>query len=231
MADDRSLSTLQTSHLKDDAYGAIRAALTDLTLPPGSSISENWLVSQLGISKTPIRHALTRLEQEGLVRTVPFKGTFAAPTRDEDAKDLIELRIALERIAARRVAAQATPADLDHLRDLANEGAAAEIAGAHRDALRRIGDFHLELVRLSGNPWLMRNYDALGGPLDRLRFISGTSEDSILESTTEHVEIVDALAAGDGDLAADLLARHIERVLDLYIGSANESQSVPGDGV
>ena len=58
MPDERSLAALQTSHLKDDAYEAIRAALTDLTLPPGASISENWLVSQLGISKTPIRHAL-----------------------------------------------------------------------------------------------------------------------------------------------------------------------------
>lgn len=231
MPDDRSLRALQTSHLKDDAYGAIRAALTDLTLPPGASISENWLVSQLGISKTPIRHALTRLEQEGLVRTVPFKGTFATPTRDEDATDLIELRTALERSAARRVAAHATPADLAHLRDLANEGATAEVAGAHSDALRRIGDFHVELVRLSGNPWLVRNYDALGGPLDRLRSISGASEESILESTAEHCAIVDALASGDGDLAADVLARHIQRVLYLHIANAAEIDALIGNSV
>ena len=230
MPDARPLQALQASHLKDDAYGAIRAALTDLTLPPGASISENWLVAQLGISKTPIRHALTRLEQEGLVRTVPFKGTFATPTRDEDARDLIELRISLERLAARRVASHATPEDLAHLRDLANQGASAEVAGAHSDALRRIGDFHVELVRLSSNPWLVRTYEALGGPLDRLRSISGANEESILASTAEHCEVVDALESGDGDRAADILGRHIERVLDLFVASTAEANALSGDG-
>jgi DNA-binding GntR family transcriptional regulator len=220
MPDERSLAALQTSHLKDDAYEAIRAALTDLTLPPGASISENWLVSQLGISKTPIRHALTRLEQEGLVHTIPFKGTFASGTRDDDAKDLLEVRTVLEQAAARRVASQASAADLAHLRELANEGATAEAAGEHRAALVRIGDFHVELVRLAGNPWLVRNYDALGGPLDRLRSISGSSEDSIVDSTAEHFEIVDALADGDGERAAALLGVHIDRVLTLYVAGA-----------
>lgn len=226
MADERSLAALQTSHLKDDAYEAIRAALTDLTLPPGASISENWLVSQLEISKTPIRHALTRLEQEGLVHTIPFKGTFAADIRDDDARDLLELRIVLEQTAARRVASQATAADLDRLRELANEGASAEAAGEHRAALRRIGDFHLELVRLAGNPWLVRNYDALGGPLDRLRSISGANEDSIADSTAEHIAIVDALAGGDGELAAKLLGEHIDRVLVLYVAGAATARTV-----
>ena len=226
MPDERTMVALQPSHLKDDAYEAIRAALTNLTLPPGGSISENWLVSQLGISKTPIRHALTRLEQEGLVHTIPFKGTFVADTRDTDAKDLLELRIVLERLAARRVASQAAESDLDHLRKLASEGATAEAAGEHKDALLRIGDFHVELVRLSGNPWLVRTYDALGGPLDRLRTISGASKESIVASTAEHLAIVDALAAGDGDRAAELLAEHIARILDLYVAGAPTVRTV-----
>lgn len=219
MVEGQALRTLQSSHLKDVAYEAIREALTDLTLPPGTSISENWLVSQLGISKTPIRHALTRLEQEGLVETVPFKGTFAAAARDEDARDLLELRIVLELAAARRVAKTASTEDLDRLRGLANEGASAEAAGDHTDALRRIGDFHSELVGLAANPWLTRSYAALLGPLDRLRSISGSDAGTVEDSTAEHLEIVDALADGDGDRAARLLEVHIERVLALYLQS------------
>ena len=220
MPDQRSLTTLQASHLKDEAYEAIRAALIDLTIPPETSISENWLVSRLGISKTPIRHALTRLEQEGLVYTVPFKGTFASAGHANDARDLLEVRTVLEQAAARRVAAEVDSTGLQHLRHLACAGASAEELGARSDALRNIGDFHVELVRLSGNPWLIRNYDALGGPLDRVRTISGASKASIVESTSEHNVIVDALEAGDADLASDLLDTHIQRVLALYVGAA-----------
>jgi DNA-binding GntR family transcriptional regulator len=217
MPEGPTLTTLQSSHLKDVAYEAIREALTDLTLPPGASISENWLVSQLGISKTPIRHALTRLEQEGLVETIPFKGTFAAASREEDARDLLELRIVLERAAAARVAQGASPEDLDQLRQLAIDGASAEAAGEHSDAMRRIGDFHIKLVHVAGSPWLSRSYDALGGPLDRLRSISSASGSSIEDSTVEHLAIVDALANGDGSLASDLLEAHTSRILALYM--------------
>ena len=217
MPEGQALQTLQSSHLKDVAYEAIRQALTDLTLPPGTSISENWLVSQLGISKTPIRHALTRLEQEGLVETVPFKGTFASPARDEDARDLLEVRTVLECAAATRVAKQASVEDLDRLRDLAEAGASAEAAGAHSDALRSIGDFHTELVNLAGNPWLTRSYDALGGPLERLRSISGSEATSVEDSAAEHLAIVDALADGDAQRGTRLLESHIERVLALYL--------------
>lgn len=217
MSEPQTLKTLHLSQLKDAAYDSIRQAITELHVQPGSPISENWLVSQLGISKTPIRHALTRLEQEGLVETIPFKGTFAAVTRDEDARDLMEVRAVLEVSAARRIAENHAPESIAPLRTLAEEGAKSEAAGMHSDALRSIGDFHAELVALAGNPWLTRLYDALGGPLARLRSISGASGSSVEDSAAEHLAIVDALEEGDGDLAAERLNSHTERVLELYM--------------
>ena len=217
MSEPQALRTLQLSQLKDAAYDSIRQAITDLQVQPGSAISENWLVSQLGISKTPIRHALTRLEQEGLVETIPFKGTFAAVTRDEDARDLMDVRAVLEVSAARRIAERREPEAIAHLRNLAKEGPTSEAAGKHKDALRSIGDFHVELVALGGNPWLTRLYEALGGPLARLRSISGASASSVEDSAAEHLAIVDALEEGDGDLAAERITSHTERVLELYM--------------
>lgn len=223
MTEPQALKTLHLSQLKDAAYDSIREAITDLRVPPGSAISENWLVSQLGISKTPIRHALTRLEQEGLVETIPFKGTFAAATRDEDAHDLMEVREVLEVAAARRIAEQPDPLSIARLRLLAEAGATSEAAGMHTDALRKIGDFHTELVAIANNPWLTRLYDALSGPLARLRSISGASAASVEDSTAEHLAIVDALEAGDADLAAERLGRHTDRVLELYMSSVQSS--------
>lgn len=216
MSEPQALKTLQSAQLKDAAYEAIREAITDLRLPPGSPISENWLVSQLGISKTPIRHALTRLEQEGLVETIPFKGTFAAGTNDADAADLMQLRIVLEAEAARRVAERASAGDLQGLRVLAEQGKASEVAGDHSEALSSIADFHTGLVTLAENAWLARSYDALGGPMARLRSISGSVGSSVEDSAAEHLAIVDALQARDGEKAATLLTQHIQRVLDLY---------------
>lgn len=221
MSNPAALTPLQSSQLKDTAYDEIRQAITDLRLPPGAPISENWLVSQLGISKTPIRHALTRLEQEGLVETIPFKGTFAAETRDSDARDLMEVRAVLEIAAARRVAEHATLESIEGLRALATQGATSEAAGDHQGALRRIGDFHTGLIELADNPWLSRSYAALGGPLARMRSISGSLTNSVEDSTDEHLAIVDALAERDRDRAAELLTNHLDRVLALALADGS----------
>lgn len=209
------LSAIQSSYLKDVAYDEIRAAMMDLRLPPGAPISENWLVSLLGISKTPIRHALTRLERDGLVETIPFKGTFVAAARDEDAADIFELRAALEQVAARRLAARGKT-DLTSLRDRARAVSESEAAGDHDLALDEIAGFHEHLIELAGNPWLIRAHETISGPLERLRMISGAAQHSVEDSTEEHLAIVEAIDAGDGERAAELIEQHLGRVLRLY---------------
>jgi DNA-binding GntR family transcriptional regulator len=79
MSEGKGLSRISSGHLKDAAYESLREAITNLDLAPGQAISENMLVKQLGVSKMPIRAALGRLEAEGMVETIPFKGTCVSP--------------------------------------------------------------------------------------------------------------------------------------------------------
>jgi len=216
MSEDRGLSRIKSVHLKDAAYEALRDAITGLELAPGQAISENMLVKQLGISKTPIRAALGRLEVEGLVETISSKGTFVCSVDDDDAADLIELRIALEVAAVRAACARATDEQLSDLFVVAQRASIDEAAGEHHSALRDIGYFHDRLVRLSGNARLESAFLALTGPLMQIRAMSGAQSNSIDDSSDEHAEIVDAMVRRDADRASKLVEIHLSRILSLY---------------
>lgn len=216
MGESHGLPRIRSVHLKDAAYDALREAITTLDLAPGQAISENMLVEQLGVSKTPIRAALGRLEAEGMVETIPFKGTFVCAVDDQDAEDLIELRIALEVTAVKAACLRATDEQLSELLDFSRRASLEEAAGEHQSALRDIGHFHDRLVRLSGNARLESAFSALKGPLMRIRALSGAQPSSIDESGAEHAEIIDAVARRDAERAAELIDDHLRRVLDLY---------------
>jgi len=218
------LGPIKSVHLKDAAYEALRTAITNLDLAPGQAISENMLVEQLGVSKTPVRAALTRLEAEGMVETVPFKGTFVSLVDPDDARDVIELRVVLEVAAARVACESATAEDLDRLTQLAKVASLDEAAGEHRSALRDIGLFHDFLVELSGNQRLVSAFRSLQGPLMRIRALSGSESDSIEDSSLEHEQIAEAIIARDASAAAALLSNHLLRVLDLYLASQDQSE-------
>jgi DNA-binding GntR family transcriptional regulator len=225
MAGDQALGPIKSVHLKDAAYEALRAAITSLDLAPGQAISENMLVQQLGVSKTPVRAALTRLEAEGLVETVPFKGTFVSLVDPGDARDVIELRVLLEVAASRVACERATDEDLQRLSDLAKVAGVDEAAGEHQSALRDIGLFHDFLVGLSGNQRLVSSFRSLQGALMRIRAMSGSESDSIEDSSFEHQQIADAIIQRDADASAELLSTHLNRVLELYLASLDHGET------
>ena len=216
MSDGMGLSRITSVHLKDAAYEALREAITNLDLAPGQAISENMLVQQFGVSKTPIRAALGRLEAEGMVETIPFRGTFVSSVGEEDAADLIELRIALEVTAVKAACTRGTDEQIGEMLEVARRASLDEAAGEHQSALRDIGDFHDRLVRLSGNARLVSAFSALTSPLMRIRALSGAQPSSIEQSSYEHAQIIEALVARDAERAADLVTAHLRRVLDLY---------------
>jgi GntR family transcriptional regulator, rspAB operon transcriptional repressor len=225
MASESRLGPLKSVHLKDAAYDALLAAITNLDLEPGQAISENMLVEQLGVSKTPVRAALTRLEAEGMVETIPFKGTFVSTVHPDDARDVIELRVVLEVAAARLACERATPEELDRLMELAHVASVDEAAGEHLSALRDIGRFHEFLVELCGNRRLVSSFQLLQVPLMRISALSGSNRSSIEDSSVEHAAVAAAITAGDSDLAAELLSTHLYRVLDLYLASSAQPKA------
>jgi DNA-binding GntR family transcriptional regulator len=202
------------------AYLALKQAISamDLYDHPGEiRLDERQLCRDLGVSRTPIREALTVLEQEGFVLTLPRRGIFVRRRTRRQIVEMVQVWAALESMSARLAAARATDAEIAALRDLFEgfEGrAAAEIEG-YSDA--NIA-FHRAIVRLGGNGLIIARTADLFLQIDAIRRRTIRDDDRADRSIQDHLRIIEALERRDADLAARLdrdhtlgLAEHIER--------------------
>jgi len=209
------------------AYTDLRAAILSLDLVPGERLSERGLESVLGASRTPIRAALMRLENEGLTRRAG-RGWQVSPIDLAEVRAVMEYREAIEAAAVALAVERAGDDELVALR---------ELAGAHRDqddeetGLRDGGDFHVALARLSRNQFLA---DAMNGALTRLsrtRWLEVRTPESRAQARTEHLEIVDAVASRDAERACALAAAHSRGTRDRLLSYlAKERRRLRGRG-
>jgi DNA-binding GntR family transcriptional regulator len=202
------------------AYLALKHAISamDLYDHPGEiRLDERQLCRDLGVSRTPIREALTVLEQEGFVLTLPRRGIFVRRRTKRQIVEMVQVWAALESMSARLAAARATDAEIAALRGLFEgfEGRpAAEIEG-YSDA--NIA-FHQAIVRLGGNRLIIARTADLFLQIDAIRRRTIREADRADRSIQDHLRIIEALERRDADLAARLdrdhtlgLAEHIER--------------------
>jgi GntR family transcriptional regulator, trigonelline degradation regulator len=198
----------------DWVYEELKAAIVDLRLAPGDPLREATLAGQLGVSKTPIREALTRLEQEGLVETTSFKGAVVTGYSRQDLIEIYELRELLENAAARAAAESMAEADRARLsrisresRKLKKDKDAAGLAAL----LSEFDDVVFDQVRNSRIRALVEN---LRAHLTRIGHLTAEIPGRIEASVAEHEKIVDAIAARDSELAERQMREHIRSVRD-----------------
>jgi DNA-binding GntR family transcriptional regulator len=198
----------------DWVYEELKAAIVDLRLAPGDPLREATLAGQLGVSKTPIREALTRLEQEGLVETTSFKGAVVTGYSRQDLIEIYELRELLENVAARAAAESMSEADLARLslisresRKLKRSNDAAGLAAL----LSEFDDVVFDQVRNSRIRALIENLQA---HLTRIGHLTAEIPGRIDASVDEHEKIVAAIAAHDSKLAEQQMSQHIRSVRD-----------------
>jgi GntR family transcriptional regulator, trigonelline degradation regulator len=198
----------------DWVYEELKAAIVDLRLAPGDPLREATLAGQLGVSKTPIREALTRLEQEGLVETTSFKGAVVTGYSRQDLIEIYELRELLENAAARAAAESMAEADRARLsrisresRKLKKDKDAAGLAAL----LSEFDDVVFDQVRNSRIRALVEN---LRAHLTRIGHLTAEIPGRIEASVDEHEKIVDAIAARDSELAERQMREHIRSVRD-----------------
>jgi DNA-binding GntR family transcriptional regulator len=214
--------------LKDQAYAVIKHAITSLQFQPGATIGEGQLAHSLGISKTPIRMALVRLEHEGFVETRRASGTFVRRMSFEDVREVFEVRRALEQCALDRLCTTATQREIDTLR--ANIARAGGFIQQQQEAaaFAAVNEFHLLLVDLANNHWLSQTYRTLYDHVVRIGNVCGRIPGRNEKSLSEHHTIVDALAARDTPRALLVSAEHLASVLADYRHSANSNQLLEG---
>ncbi|MBT8099299.1 MAG: GntR family transcriptional regulator, partial [Gammaproteobacteria bacterium] len=164
------------------------------------------------VSRTPVREALRRLEAEGLLRFEPHRGAFVTRWSDQDAEDIFELRAMLEGYGARLAAAKASAEDTAQLRMLAT-AQCREADERSPGYLERIADlnsqFHHRLEQLAGSARLEATLRTLSSAPLILQTFRDYDDEDLKRSAHHHLEIVDAIEAGDGSWAESVMQSHV----------------------
>jgi len=214
------MQPVRRATLTDDVYASLQTLVMDHAIAPGDRLNIDALARQLGVSPTPVREALARLEADGLVRKRPLAGYTVTPllTRRE-FEELFDMRLVLEPTVARKVAA----AGLDQT-DLARLGKEAHLPSLQPNAsgfagyaafTRQDAAFHHLLAELSGNRLLHEAVVRLRFHLHLFRLDFPASHQGV--STDEHVEIVHAIADGDPDAAEAAMRAHITAARERHL--------------
>ncbi len=205
---------LAAQRLGDQVYTHLIEAIATNRLSQGARIQEDSLAAQMGVSKTPVREALRRLEAEGFITVDPRRTPEVRRLDTRDVHDLYTVRESLERLAVRLMAQHR---DAGVLAALESVQAAAEARIARRahveisESVEYNRQFHRLIFEGTGNRRLQRMYQLLDVDVRRLSFqsvgVSGRQRDAVIQ----HRAILGAVAAGEPDRADELMAQHIQQ--------------------
>ncbi|NLG68228.1 MAG: GntR family transcriptional regulator [Firmicutes bacterium] len=208
-----SLSPLKLDNykpLRELVFEALREAIITGALKPGERLMEVQLADELGVSRTPVREAIRKLEHEGFVVMIPRKGAYVADISLKDVVEIFDVRTALEALAAQLAAERASDEDLERTERILVEYGECVDSG---DIARLIeGDtrFHEAIYQMAGNSRLKQMLSLLGEQVMRYRTMTLSHKPRMRKALEEHRRIVEAIAARDAQRAARLAREHIE---------------------
>src|ERR1700734_344023 len=206
-----TLGPLNATSLRDQAYSLLKNAIaeTDIYHPDQElRLDERVLTAALGVSRTPIREALSLLEQEGFIRTMPRRGISIVRKSKREIIEMIQVWAALESMAARLATLTAPDAEIAKLRHLFDEfrnSPPAEHLDEYSDA--NIA-FHTEVIRLGGSQMIIEETRNLLLHVRAIRRATITQSDRASRSIIDHLKIIEALEKRDTELAERLTRQH-----------------------
>jgi DNA-binding GntR family transcriptional regulator len=211
---------LEHRSLREQVIQALRTALLRGELQPGVVYSAPVLAAEFGVSATPVREAMLDLAKEGLVETVRNKGFRIIGITEQDLDDVTEVRALIEIPATLAVARSARSAELEPLRELAQDVVAAAHDGDLSDFADADRRFHLGLLALTGNAQLVETVSELR-KRSRLAGLSALAERGLLvASAEEHEQLLDLMLAHDLDGTARLLRSHLGHIRSAWAWAA-----------
>ena len=209
-----ALQRIRASSLADLAYERLTEALLSGELSPGDRLVQDSLAVRLGISRTPLREALQRMEREGTIRPAPGRGYVVPELTRADIGHLYEVREAVEGQAARLVAARAASSVDDIEAVLRRLSATAGTGG--RDAFQANRLAHRAVVEAAGNPFLLELFDDLWGRSVTLQawgdYYASVNAAQI-DLVTDHADVLAALRSGDPEHAGAVMVAHVQEGL------------------
>ena len=214
----RELSIDRPRSLTATVTERLRQAIIDSELPLGSELSEVGLAAKLGVSRTPVREALSLLQLQGMVNIIPQKGSYVFFPTEQDIIDVCEYRIVIELRAVSFSIARQRDATLAMLRQAIAMMAEARDAHDHVAYSRADTVFHEAFIKNCRNRYLQEGYALAAGPIATLRtHLSGPLAGVQDRSFIEHRQIVDGFEKGDVVGIESILTRHILGTRESYL--------------
>jgi DNA-binding GntR family transcriptional regulator len=201
--------------LAEDAYRRLKEAILRVELAPGTLVTERYLEDLLQVSRTPIRAALSRLEAEGLV-TRRNRGHVVTPIDIREFEHAYEYREACEIAVVKRAIERASRKDIDAIDHMLGED---EVATSGNQWFERSLDFHLELARIVGNPFLLKAVQDAMTRLERVRWFEVWTEAGRERAFREHKEILRLVRLRRVDDAVGAMSVHIAHSREAIIST------------
>ena len=211
--------------LRDVVFENLRDAIITQVLKPGERLMEIQLADEMGVSRTPVREAIRKLELEGLVVMVPRKGAYVAGVSMKDIHEVYEVRSALEMLAVTLAAERIRDEELNALEQqvLRESEEEAKKDGSDLDNIIYIdSSFHDIIYQAARNQRLVQFVNILQEQLQRFRAASLARPGRSKTALEEHKQIVEALSERNGELASKLAQEHIENAENAMIASMKE---------
>jgi DNA-binding GntR family transcriptional regulator len=203
--------------MTEQIYSLLKQAILNMELKPNTVLVENSLAQKFGTSKTPVREAIRRLETDGLVILIPYKGTTVAPIMPQDIKEIYEVRSALEGMAAWKAAKRLSAAQIKNLECLLAQSEEALDEGRIVDCGLLGVEFHNTIVQYAEHRRLTDARDILEGHLERFHRLLQKIPGRMEKSTTEHRDIFNAVRRHDADEAYLAVIHHTESFINDFM--------------
>ena len=211
------MAVFKTESLADQVFEKLEDDIIAGVYPRGEILTELKLVEQLGVSRTPIREALRRLEQERLIQD-SGKGSVVLGITTQDLIDIMEIRQRIEGVAAFYATQRITPEGIEELKGI-HELQQFYYEKMDMERLREMDDkFHDAIYRCSGSSVLCDTLRPLHKKTQRYRKLSVGDQKRLAISVAQHKGIMDAIIAGDAELAQSLITEHIETAKQYMVG-------------
>jgi len=210
------------SGLDVDVLEVLREGIFDGIFLPGDRLNESRIANQLNISRGPIREALRRLEEMGLVIRSPGRGCFTKQYERRDIEELWTLRSVLEQFAIGLACPVATKKDLHHLSETVNKMHRAAEEKDQKKLLEFDLKFHEYLLELADHSLLKKTWQSLGIRIQRFLYLQPTIYDNLDRIAQTHEPIVSALEAGDVAKAQEAIEQHISEVAELSLSEEKD---------
>ncbi len=197
---------------KNRAYEELRSRFSACQYVPGTFLSERQLAAELGMSKTPVKAALERLEMEGFITVSPQSGIVVRELADKEIADIYEIRIALEVYVVKTIASRITEPQVQQWGETlaAMEAIASQAESNRQQVVKLDEEFHTLPLKFLGNTQILQTMEQLS--VKNKMVINGVFSalpDRAQQSLKEHREIVEAVKSGDGLRAGELMEAHI----------------------